>query len=263
MTNEELVIAIKNGNNRLIDDLWTGVEKFVCLQANKYYINKKARLDALGYTEDDLVQVGFLAVIDAIAGFDVERETTFLTYLGYHLQRHFTKLACLDSSGRQKQAALNINTLSFEEPVLDSDKGKDVTLVETVADPGAEAEIYAFIERDEQEQLKTDLSIAISNLQSIEATIITKHYFESIPVCKLADELGISNTRAQALRNKALKTLRDDERVKKYAFQFKKRQLEDRYSMGFGFTKFRETGMASQEAYMIALEELEKSYGLS
>lgn len=225
MTNEELVIEIKNGNSRLIDDLWAGVEKFVCLQANKYYISKKERLDALGCTEDDLVQVGFLAVIDAIAGFDVERETTFLTYLGYHLQRHFTNSACLRSCGQQKQASLNINTRSFDEPVLNNGNGEDIMLGNTLADPDAEADMYAFIERDEHEQLKTDLSIAISNLQSVEAIIITKHYLENVPVCKLADELGISNTRAQTLRDKALKTLRDDERVKKYAFQFKKKEL--------------------------------------
>lgn len=84
-----------------------------------------------------------------------------------------------------------------------------------------------------------------------------------MPVCKLADELGISNTRAQTLRDKALKTLRDDERVKKYAFQFKKKELEDRYSQGFGYRQFRETGMSSQEMYMIKLEELEKAFGLS
>lgn len=263
MTNEELVIEIKNGNNRLIDDLWTGVEKFVCLQANKYYISKKERLAALGCTEDDLVQVGFLAVIDAIAGFDTERETTFLTYLGYHLQRHFTNSACLDSSGRQKQANMIVSARSFDDTVAEDKDGNTLTVADIIADPDAEADMYAFIERDEQEQLKTDLSIAISNLQSVEATIITKHYFESVPVCKLADELGISNTRAQHLRTKALKTLRADKRVKKYAFQFKKKQLEDRYSRGFSYRQFRETGMSSQEMYMIKLEELEKAFGLS
>lgn len=263
MTNEELVIEIKNGNNRLIDDLWAGVERFACLQANKYYISKKGRLDALGCTEDDLIQVSFFAVMDAIAGFDTERETTFLTYLGYHLQRHFANLACLRSSGQQKQASLNINTRSFAEPVLNNSNGEDITLGDTLSDMDAETDMYAFIEKAEQEQLKTDLSIAISNLQSREATIITKHYFENVPVCKLADELGISNQRAQDLRRKALKTLRDDERVKKYVFQFKKKQLEDRYSRGFGYRQFKDMGMSSQEMYMIKLEELEKAFSLS
>lgn len=76
MTNEELAVRIKAGldvtENML--DLWQQNKRFIYKIAKKYS----------GHAElEDLEQEGYLALYDAVDGFDPSKGVRFLTYASY------------------------------------------------------------------------------------------------------------------------------------------------------------------------------------
>ncbi|MBD5528410.1 MAG: sigma-70 family RNA polymerase sigma factor [Lachnospiraceae bacterium] len=84
MTNEELVTRIKAGidisENML--QLYEQIKPFIHVIAKRYH----------GWAEvEDLEQEGYLALYDAIAGFDAEKGYKFLTYAGYWIKRHISR----------------------------------------------------------------------------------------------------------------------------------------------------------------------------
>ncbi len=79
MRNEELVILIKSGvdiaDNML--QLWNQTKAFIYSVARRYR----------GYAEvEDLVQEGYLALYDAVDGYDQQRCCSFLNYAAFHIQ---------------------------------------------------------------------------------------------------------------------------------------------------------------------------------
>lgn len=84
MTNEELVICIKRGNNA-IDSLE------VLYRQNKNYIYKIAQKYA-GYVEtDDLMQEGFIGLYEAAKRYEGGQEVKFLTYATYWIRNYMEK----------------------------------------------------------------------------------------------------------------------------------------------------------------------------
>ncbi len=260
MNVEELVVAIKNGEEKYIDDLWSKVSVFVRWQANEFYYKTQERARTLGYTEDDLFQVGFFALWPAIKAFDGEYK--FLTYLGMHLKNQFNHLAGIRTEKQKQESALLINSISLDESVETAKNPERTLFADIIPDPDAESELYAFIENDAEQQKSDDVRKAVSMLNKNESKIITEYYFNNSTLENIALKLGLSYSRTSDLKRQALNNLKKNSLIQKYKFEYEKRKLEDRFTLGFGFTKFKETGMSSQEAYMIKLEELEKRFGL-
>lgn len=84
MTNEELAVLIKAGVN-VADNmlqLYEQIKPFIHVIAKRYH----------GWAEvEDLEQEGYLALYDAIVGFDAEKGYKFLTYAGYWIKRHISR----------------------------------------------------------------------------------------------------------------------------------------------------------------------------
>lgn len=84
MTNEELVICIKRGNNAIesLEELY---------KQNKNYIYKIAQKYA-GYVEiDDLMQEGFIGLYEAAKRYEGGQEVKFLTYATYWIRNCMEK----------------------------------------------------------------------------------------------------------------------------------------------------------------------------
>lgn len=90
MTNEELVQKIQSGENTAENSLllWQQMRGFIHSIAARYE----------GYAEtEDLEQEGFLALCDAIAGYDPEAGSQFITYAGYWIRQRMNRY--LEKSG--------------------------------------------------------------------------------------------------------------------------------------------------------------------
>ena len=69
MTNEELVSEIKAGRAGY-GELWEQVQRFVRQQAAGYISQNPGLCTGAGVEMEDLLQAGFLALHDAVKGFD-------------------------------------------------------------------------------------------------------------------------------------------------------------------------------------------------
>lgn len=92
MSNEEIVTLIKSGidvaDNML--KLWNETKSFVYSIAKRY----------TGLADqEDLVQEGYLALYDAIDGYEIDKGTKFLTYAEFHIRRYMQRYIWMNESG--------------------------------------------------------------------------------------------------------------------------------------------------------------------
>lgn len=89
LTNEDLAIMIKNNQNTTesMNLLWQNTEKLVRTISRKY---------STFVPEDELLQEGFLAIVDAANHFDQSKENSFATYAAYWIKQRMIK--CISDS---------------------------------------------------------------------------------------------------------------------------------------------------------------------
>lgn len=93
MTNEELAMRIKNGETELSEQLWFRVLPKV----KKYACQYKDYGKQTNWVElDDLIQSGFLAMMDAVKHYDPAKGYEFEAYLKFPMIEHMRK--CIGES---------------------------------------------------------------------------------------------------------------------------------------------------------------------
>lgn len=191
MTNEELALAIKAGQNALTVELWGQVEAFVQMVARRYY----NRLDGCrGVEVEDLVQSGFLALMDAVQGYDPEKGA-FLTYLGNWLHSYFRQAAGL----KTKRAARD----PISSPVsLDMETEGGDTLGDLQPDVRNEPEEVE--ERIYTEQLHAALEKALNMLDAEAAATIRQRFYEGLTLRSIAERSGRTEGHVYRVQNRAL-----------------------------------------------------------
>ncbi|MCH5186871.1 MAG: sigma-70 family RNA polymerase sigma factor [Oscillospiraceae bacterium] len=204
MTNEELVVKIKNGETGYNSELWQNVELFVCRQANSFYTKHYERCSLVGVETDDLIQAGYFAVVGAVKAYDGRYK--FLTYLGRQLLIQFYELAKMRSTGWQNNTIYY--AISLDAPI--GVEGES-TFVEFIPDLGAEAEISAIDEADYIERLREIFRRAGMKLTPTQANVIDGLYRRGLSFSQLANELGVSKGAIENTKSLALKKLRTPE----------------------------------------------------
>lgn len=169
MTNEELAVKAKNREEWAVLELWEAVQRFAMMKARKYMI--LAGPDCRAEYED-LVQDGFIAMMDAIEDFDIERGGSFIGSFNHALQKRFAEEGRHRSS---KRDALQY-AISADLPAYPDDPEGE-TIAEAAPDPCGE---YAFmlVEYDEFIQYtRRLLKAALSSLPALQRGRIVKHYY--------------------------------------------------------------------------------------
>ncbi len=89
MTNEELVALIRQGDNQYCEQLYNQNRGLIYKYAKKFS----------AYAElDDLMQEGYIALMNAIKGFDIACGYKFTTYLTKALMRHLSRYCAMCKS---------------------------------------------------------------------------------------------------------------------------------------------------------------------
>ena len=140
MTNEELAAKIQDGGGDEEDLLllWAQVRRFAASQARRW-----ARAST-GVEVEDLLQVGFLALLDALETWNRDA-AMFITWYTIRLKGAFTEAVGLRTA-RQRNDPLR-GAVS-----LDAQVGRDaddpLTLLDVLEDPTAERAMQDLLERD-------------------------------------------------------------------------------------------------------------------
>lgn len=244
MSNEELAKKIKAGENELIPTLWEQVEKFIKLMANKFYTAYMNRCISVGVELNDLYQLGYFAMLNAIKAFDDSVEYKFTTYLSTHLKNIFFKAAEMRSTGWQNKP----DSISLDAAIYENKDGDTVSMLDTIPDPIAETDFDNIIESDYQKSLHNDLIAAMADLPNEQKQLIDCLYFRNLTNKEAGQVIGrqfINRVHTAALKNMAR-----HERLQVY-----KADIIERYGRGYGLRKWKETGMSPQERVVLELEK--------
>ena len=151
---------------------------------------------------DDLVQSGFLALLEAVRTYDSTEECFFITWLNYHLKTAFSDALGMKTD-RQRHDPVHF-ALSLDGP-LSADDPEGAVLADTVPDKDA----YADAERCMWlEQLRQALDSALQSLPAEQREIIEARYFSDSTLEELADDYHVTGNAIRQRETKALRTLR-------------------------------------------------------
>ena len=197
MTNEELARRIQQGERDLLIQLWEQVQRYAHDRAYKWF---RATNGRGGQTVQDLEQEAFLALLEALEGWD-EKAGPFLPWYSLRLKAAFTA-ATAQKTQRDRLDPLE-SALSLDMPLLD---GEDdlFTLADVVADPRAEQDMENLEEIERQESVRR----VVNSLQTEQRQVILLRYFHDLTREQTAQRLHLTRTRAATIEAKALRLLR-------------------------------------------------------
>lgn len=244
-------MQIKSGETALYSDLWEQVRLLVIKRANSFYRCFADTCSRCGVTVDDLMQAGFLALVDAVQAYNPDKEFAFSTYLTYHLKKHFK--AALNGGKRRHEKAipdpLNMD-ISLDAPITEDE---ELTLGDTIpaADPYEQAEESIFIS-----QLHDALETEINRICTPEqALVLHRRFYNGETIQYIADNTGFTRSKVADHQRRALSSLYVKSRHKLMPYMY-----PEYYAWsGNSFSAFKYNGASGVER---AVEKAEmKRYG--
>lgn len=237
MTNEELAIRIQAGEIECLTLLWEQVERFVIKKATQLapLLANRGDMDL-----EDLIQTGYIAVANAAAAYNPE-SGSFLTLLAYHLKTQFAEATHYRSERQQRET--NTVVFSLNQDLLDAEQ---ITLEETIPDPGAAADLEEVEDDIFRAQLQAEMQDILHNMPSDMQELVRRRYWEGESLADIAAAQDKTLSRVWQLERNAINELRKPKytkRLKPY-FNFD-------YYRGAGLSTFKETGLSIQERYLI------------
>lgn len=246
MTNEELAAAIQEGREDLYPALWDQVKAFVAQQA----WNRYCATGGYGGVEvEDLIQSGFLALVEAVGYYNPATECSFLTILGNCLKTAFARAGGYRTT---KRDPLN-NCRSLDAPLSD-DPGSD-SLEELLADErddieAAENKIY-------REQLCRKMDAAVSDLPAEQMETLYRIFVRGQTFEEIGSAAGVKPQAVRAWEFKALSLLRTPRQARELE-QF----LDERtdFYMHISVQGFQRTGKSAVERLAIKRDALTRRF---
>ncbi len=176
----EIAKAVRDGAADIMT-LWEAVRQFAVSEASRW---SRAFNQRSGVTSEDLEQVAFIALLDAVGQWEPERGS-FSTTLYYYLKRAFAQATSVRTE-RLRRDPLNNSPASLDLPIMPD---SDLALGEIICDPSAESAFDAVEDRD----LEQAVAEALSQLPENDRTAMVDEFWHG----RRADE----RTRSAALRH--------------------------------------------------------------
>lgn len=251
MSNEELAILAKAGDQQAAAQLWKQNQGVLSMMEWRLFSSYRGRADTAGVTWDDVQQIGYFAILSAAKGFDPGAGIKFTSYLTYHVRREFYQLVGLRTERSRKEPLCRASSL--DEP-LDKEDADGTTRAETVPDQTAAVQFENAEEKIWTAQLHEALEDCLSSIDDDKAETIRKHFFDGLTLKEIAAEMAVSAERVRQLEEKGFRQLRRPSMQKRLA-QYR----EEIISRAYRFTSFGawKNGGSSPERWSEWIEEKE------
>lgn len=201
----ELAVLTKTDKSHMLT-LWEAVERLICFWAVRYRPVDGGR----SFDVDDLIQAGFLALVDAVQGYDPE-QCDFVPYLRLHVRKHFREV----SGHRGTKKRPKHYSVSLDEPIGEDG---DTRRLDLLADRDAHLAYDDVIER---EAMRQDCAKLLA-------------VWEGHSLKESAGIIGISPERARQCRNKGLLKVRHNKAARMI-------KLDNYSTRHVGLDEFRRT----------------------
>ena len=252
MTNEELAERIKAGTVELYEDLWKQVQWLITAKVNSFCTRNQDLCLRRGITGDDLMQAGFLALVDAVQAYDPQAGYSFTTYLKFPLRNQIR--ATLDG-GRIRRTfdAAWMGIESLNSPITVSD-GDDLDLREVVPDPDSQkgheqVDEDIFLTQMHQ-TLEREMSISCTETQR---DVLCAHYFEQRTLAQIAKDFGCSAENVRRIESQGIEQLR--KKSIRQLFPFMYPDAGEFAWQGNGLSAFKHNGVSGVEKAVEKAEE--------
>lgn len=248
MTNEELVAQYQSGNMEAFDDLLANNEGIVYSMVNKWF-NKIG----MGITTfKDLEAECILGFFNAVRTYNPDKGAAFSSYafdkIHWHLCRTFKLNMPKTDTGEP------ITFCSIDDLVPGTE---NLTVGDTIADDcDIEEEVTAKVTCETEYPRIWD---AVNELECQCRDVIYKRYKENKTLDHIASDLLLSGERIRQLEDKALKILRQMQKVKDLAETF---DYECSTAYHYGVQRFKNTRISSTEAVAFKHIKLEEKLQL-
>ena len=243
MSNEELVAAIRSGEDRM-GELWAQVERLVKWKAHRVMGALEAR-GGCGVTFEDLYQSGYPALVDAVETYD-PAAGAFSTWFMYYLRKAFAEATGYRTRKGQNEP-LN-NSLSLDTPLTDETDSDDLMAI--IADPAGMKGIETAEEAIYHQQLHDALEAALDAIPDQYSEVLRQRHYDGLSLAEIGESRGVSAEYVRQLECKAIRHIRRPS----IACHLRPFCDFDFYS-GTGLGAFQHTGMSIQERYLVIEEE--------
>lgn len=246
MSNEELVVAIRAGEDRM-GELWEQVAGLVKWKANRIMTAMEG-FPGRGVEFDDLFQSGYPAMVEAVESYD-PTAGAFSTWFMYHLKTAFAEATGYRTKkGRHEPLSRAVST---DKPITDD--ADSSLLGDFIPDFRAAAALEAVEDREYYRQLHDALEAALAMLPEDCDEVVRLRYYQGMTLEETGRILGVGPERVRQLENKGLRILRRPKNAVRL------RSFEDfDFYCSTGLGAFRHSGMSIQERYLIAEEEAQE-----
>ena len=224
--------------------LWEAVERFIKWQSRQRF----QLVGSLGGCEvDDLIQSGYIALVEAVQGFDPEKENaSFLSLLALRLKTAFNEAAGIRSTRRDAllYAGSLDRPISEEEP-----EGEALIDLQGAPDAGFEATE----DRIFTEDLHRALEMALDALPAKKREIIKARYYDGLTREEIARQRGCTGSAVREQERQALDQMRQQAKTTGLA-QFV--ELHTLYYRHYGVEYMKRTHTSPVEAVFLDRERL-------
>lgn len=261
MNNERLAALIgEGGNDELIPLLWENMRKLFRMWADSYYTKYRERCNLCGVTNEDLRQEGYFAMLEAVKAYnsrpEENKETPFASYCHYPFKNRAAELIGMRTKQARSEPMNNNARISLDEPIKTPEGGADdsETVGGFIPDPEAEQPFREIEEADFCRAIRDIVKAALANHPK-ELETLERNFYNGESLASIGADMGVSTSRAGTLKNNALRRLRYNGALMRFAEINNYKRVNKRDCLAFGSAVEQIT--EQRETYQ---NEFEKSY---
>ena len=199
LTDEEIILQIKNGDEKALTFLLDKYKDLVNMKVGKYFL--------IGAEKEDIVQEGMIGLYKAIKNFDKSKQNTFKTFANMCIERQL--ITAIKTSNRQKHMPLN-SYLSLNTSAYDNDDENSVELMDTFNNDSVEDPLETIMKKEYYEQVQKSMDESLSKFEKQ----VLDRFIKGESYVKIAEKLdspvkSVDNA-IQRIRKKAMKNMLND-----------------------------------------------------
>lgn len=191
---EELLLKIKNGDEKALEELINNYKEIVNMKIGKYFI--------VGAEKEDIFQEGMIGLYKAIKSYDPDKQNSFKTFANLCIERQL--ITAIKTSNRQKHLPLN-SYLSLNNNAYDDEN--NVSLIDIFNSKTIEDPLDTITKKEYYKLVEDKIEATLSDFEKE----VLNSYAKGESYVKIAEKLNapvksIDNA-IQRIRKKAAKNI--------------------------------------------------------
>ncbi len=256
MTNEELAVAIQQGDMKALGLLWKNTERFFKMKCNEYLKRCGERLDRCGVTFDDMMQEAFFVLLDAVKAYDSAAGFKLTAYFTFPMKNRFNILLGRHQSRRREP--LN-DSSSIDAPL---DEAGDLLLADAIPDPYSARAFHEIEHADYIAGLHADLDAAMRKmLNEQERNIVCDYHYAGLTKAAIGEKNDLTPEQVSRTLQRCYDKLANEATLRRWYARELWRRLPCKRAAhiayrGVGLQSFKETGMSHVERSLELMERI-------